>query len=337
MVEYICNRCGYNAKQKINLMRHLNRKNICSPILEDISVEEIKFTYGFEMCHNDSKMTPNESKMAPFGSKMNPNDIAPNYSKLLQNYSSPAPNCSILLQNSDCKATCEYCLKTFSRNSNLTKHLKTCKKKKENENEKDKKIEELIKNQEEMKEQMKEMVEKLLVNSGGNTITNNNTNNTNNTNNSTNNSNNTTNNMTNNIIIHNYGDEDTKYITSDYILKLLKNKPAKVIPELIKYTHFNEEHPENQNIKITNKKEPYIKVRKNDKWELQNKDETINDLIDRQQIHLMDENIEKKIEETCNSSEKINIERCKDLYDEDDKEFMKRVYSESELIIINNS
>ena len=182
-----------------------------------------------------------------------------------------------------------------------------------------------------MKEQMKEMVEKLLVNSGGNTITNNNTNN------STNNSNNTTNNMTNNIIIHNYGDEDTKYITSDYILKLLKNKPAKVIPELIKYTHFNEEHPENQNIKITNKKEPYIKVRKNDKWELQNKDETINDLIDRQQIHLMDENIEKKIEETCNSSEKINIERCKDLYEEDDKEFMKRVYSESELIIINNS
>ena len=64
------------------------------------------------------------------------------------------------------------------------------------------------------------MVEKLLVNSGGNTITNN-------TNNSTNNSNNTTNNMTNNIIIHNYGDEDTKYITSDYILNLLKYKPEK--------------------------------------------------------------------------------------------------------------
>ena len=30
--------------------------------------------------------------------------------------------------------------------------------------------------------------------------------------------------MTNNIIINNYGDEDTKYITCDYILKLLKNK-----------------------------------------------------------------------------------------------------------------
>ena len=56
------------------------------------------------------------------------------------------------------------------------------------------------------------MVEKLLIEKG-NTITNNNTNN------STNNSHNTTNNIIN---INNYGDEDTKYITSDYILKLLK-------------------------------------------------------------------------------------------------------------------
>ena len=223
---------------------------------------------------------------------------------------------------------CPYCFKSFSRIDNYKRHLTTCKKKKENENEKDKKIEELIKNQEEMKE----IVEKLLLEKS-NTITNNNTNNTNN---STNNSHNTTNNMTNNIIIHNYGDEDTKYITSDYILNLLKYKPAKAIPELIKHTHFNEEHPENQNIKITNKKS-HIKVRKNDKWELQNKEDTINDLIDRQQVHLMDEVIEEKIEEKCSNSEKNNIERCNNLYNEEDKDYMKRLYNESELIIINNS
>ena len=172
------------------------------------------------------------------------------------------------------------------------------------------------------------MVEKLL-----SRIINRNTNITNNNNNNNNNNN------TNNIInINNYGDENTKYITSDYILKLLKNRPAKTIPELIKYTHFNDEHPENQNIKITNKKEPYIKVRKNDKWELQDKErETITDLIDRQQVHLMDEKIEKKIEMSCNSSEKVNIERCNDLYNQENKDYMKRLYNESELIIINNS
>ena len=321
MVDYNCLRCSYNAKQKINLVRHLNRKNVCKPILEDISIEEVKFMYGFEI---NSKSLQNNSNLTPNHSKITPTGLTPNCSKLLQNYSKTAPKCSILLQNSSSNAICEYCLRTYSRNSNLTKHLKTCKKKMANENEKDKKIEELIKNQEEMKEQMKEMVEKLLIEKG----------NTNITNNTNNNSHNTTNNIIN---INNYGDEDTKYITSDYILKLLKNRPAKTIPELIKYTHFNEEHPENQNIKITNKKEPYIKVRKNNKWELQDKDETITDLIDRQQIHLMDEDIEKKVEENFNNSEKINIERCTDLYNSDDKEYMKRLYNESELIIINNS
>ena len=57
MVKYICNRCGYVAKQKSHLLNHLNRKNICPPLLEDISIEEIKFMYGFEMNPNESKMT----------------------------------------------------------------------------------------------------------------------------------------------------------------------------------------------------------------------------------------------------------------------------------------
>ena len=321
MVKYMCNRCGYVAKQKTHLLNHLNRKNICYPLLEDISIEEVKFLYGFEF----SSKSPQKSSKSPHFSSKNPPQKSsknPQKSSFLEKKSSK-------ILNFENYKECPYCFKSFSRIDNFKRHMTTCKKKKENENEKDKKIEELIKNQEEMKE----IVEKLLLEKS-NTITNNNTNNTNN---STNNSNNTTNNMTNNIIIHNYGDEDTKYITSDYILNLLKYKPAKAIPELIKHTHFNEEHPENQNIKITNKKEPYIKVRKNDKWELQNKEDTINDLIDRQQVHLMDEVIEEKIEEKCSNSEKNNIDRCNNLYNDDDKDYMKRLYNESELIIINNS
>ena len=45
----------------------------------------------------------------------------------------------------------------------------------------------------------------------------------------------------------------------------------------------------------------------------------------------------KKIETVCNNSEKVNIERCNELYNQEDKEYMKRLYNESELIIINNS
>ena len=35
--------------------------------------------------------------------------------------------------------------------------------------------------------------------------------------------------------------------SNDFVLNLL-NKPYSAIPELIKYTHFNDKHPENQNI-----------------------------------------------------------------------------------------
>ena len=37
------------------------------------------------------------------------------------------------------------------------------------------------------------------------------------------------------------------------------------------------------------------------------------------------------------STEKKNIERCNNLYNGEDTEYMKRLYNESELIIINNS
>ena len=67
MVDYSCLRCGYIASQKINFKHHLNRKNVCKPILEDISIDEIKFMYGFEInsksLQNNSNLTPNYSKM----------------------------------------------------------------------------------------------------------------------------------------------------------------------------------------------------------------------------------------------------------------------------------
>ena len=49
MIEYLCHRCGYNTHKKSNLIQHLNRKKICKPILGDISIEEIKKHYNFEI------------------------------------------------------------------------------------------------------------------------------------------------------------------------------------------------------------------------------------------------------------------------------------------------
>ena len=169
--------------------------------------------------------------------------------------------------------------------------------------------------------ELKEMVEKLLVNSGGNTITNN----------TNTNSNNTTNNTVN-IHINNYGDENTKYITNDFILNLL-NKPYIAIPELIKYTHFNDKHPENQNIKLTNKKEPYIKVLKNKKWELVDRKDTINDLIDKK--HSLLNTID--IKNNFNNNTYNRIELFNQKYLNDNKELLNKLYKDSELVLLNNS
>ena len=105
---------------------------------------------------------------------------------------------------------------------------------------------------------------------------------------------------------------------------------------MIKHTHFNKEHPENQNIKLTNKKEPYVKVMKDNKWEYQDRKNTITDLIDKQHLKMSDQKIEQKIDKQCTTTQKNNITRCNDLYLNEDEDYMKRLYNESEIIIINN-
>ena len=54
-----------------------------------------------------------------------------------------------------------------------------------------------------------------------------------------------------------------------------------MVMKILKYLRKDYFH----NIKITNKKEPYVKVRKNDKWELQDKKEILENLVDKNIIY----------------------------------------------------
>ena len=312
MVYYECQRCGYNTTLRGNIKHHLSRKYVCEPILDNISIEQMKDIYNL---NNTPKI----------------HQINTNYTKMTQKLNEITPkNIEKYIKKMNIK-TCAYCNKEFSRRDSLTRHLKRCKIKSNCIEEKNR-IEILEKD----KEQLIETVEKLIIecstmkdiikntkNSKSNCAINSNNINSNNTNNT--------------IIINNYGDEDTKYITKEFIVNLLANKPFKAIPEMIKHTHFNKEHPENQNIKITNKKEPYVKIMKDNKWEYQDRKNTITDLIDKQHIKITDESVEKKIKKNCNITQKNNIERCNDLYINEDEDYLKRLYNESELVVINNS
>ena len=72
-------------------------------------------------------------------------------------------------------------------------------------------------------------------------------------------------NIQNNIIINNYGEENTDYITDDLLLTFL-NVPYNAIQKTNEEIHFNKDHPENKNIKSINKKEKYVEVFIKNKW-----------------------------------------------------------------------
>ena len=342
MVCYICKRCGYIGTQKSNIKNHLNRKNICLPLLEDISIEEMKKMYGFINSSKSLQNPPKPSKNPPKplqnpseinfeNSLQNPPKNLQNPPKSLQNPSKTLQNPSKTLQNDSNKACCEYCLREFTRRDNLARHYGRCKIKKNlEENEKkmeknDEKNNDSEKNTEKQIESLKDTVEDLLVE-----LSNKNTTIYNTTHNMT-----THKNKIINIHINNYGSENTGYLKKDYLNNLLQGAFT-AIPKLIEKIHFNPNHPENHNIKITNKKEPYIKVRKNDKWELHDKKETLETLVDDKYYIL--ENHYSGVEEEKDVSihTKEVMEKFRDKFNED-KELHKDLQKKSEMVILNNS
>ena len=74
MVEYKCFRCGYSTTHA-SLVNHLKRKNICNPILVNISIENIIKYYGFEITPKSPKSTKilkNPPKSTKFSTKFPP-------------------------------------------------------------------------------------------------------------------------------------------------------------------------------------------------------------------------------------------------------------------------
>ena len=319
MVKYECFRCGYFTIHRNSMKNHLNRKNICTPTDDDVDIEEIKKYYGFENCLKPLQITPNSLQITPKSLQITPTDSLQNNSKSLQNPSKFTPNNSKKLHFENSQPTCEYCLRTYSRKDNLTKHLKTCKKKKEVE------ILAIIQNEKIIKmEKEIEELKNLKIQTQNNT-TNNITNN-NNINNSK------------NIYINNYGNEDLKHLRNKDFAKLLDGI-YNAVPKLIEKIHFDPEHPENQNIKYTNKRSPYLKVIKDNKWQFVSKKEELLDLIDNKCFMLKEKyyNILEKKKYNITEKQRDKIEEFMEKYHEDDKKMTLDLIERTELMLLNNS
>jgi hypothetical protein len=186
----------------------------------------------------------------------------------------------------------------------------------------------ISKQDEEMKELKDEMdelrkkVEMLFASSGGNTTTNIET----------------QNNIENQnvIIVNNFGNENTDYLTGKIVKNLIKNNaPYACIPRLIQSIHFNPKHPENHNIKVTNARDKHAKIFKNNKWIRAMKNRTIDDLIETICVFL-----EEKYEENKHFLSDFRKERFQEFYDkygDQDKIVMKNIKDEVDITLINGS
>ena len=111
------------------------------------------------------------------------------------------------------------------------------------------------------------------------------------------------------------------------------------VPKLIEQIHFDPKHPENQNIKFTNKKLPYLKVMKDNKWQLVNKKHELLDMIDNKCFMLKEKyyNILEKKKYNITETQRDIIEKFMKKYNEDDKKVMLDLIERTELMLLNNS
>ena len=268
MVKYICLRCNYYTNHKASFKNHLNRKNICHPINQNVSYQSIKEFYQL-----DGIITTL------------PHTITPG------------------------QYICNYCQKCFTRKYGLNKHHSICKIKKTHLEEKN---------------ELKQSIETLLseLNSVKTTI---------------NNITNTTNNyQNNNVVVLNFGNENIDHINKKYLTNLIKGAFG-AIPKLVETIHFDPKHPENHNIKITNTKLPYAHVMNNNKWEIRNKEDILDDLVDNKYTILDNHYEENFIKNELSDFSKNVIEKFITKYETGDKEFIKTIKKKIEMVILNNS
>jgi hypothetical protein len=299
MVIYDCEICNFSSKIKTHLSRHLKTK-------KHINNEE----------HYEEANNKNLEK----GLKKDLKELFSGKKELKKDFFLP--------KESD-QFVCQYCFKTLKTRHIMLRHIrKTCKEKKNLEKiekdkmEKDKMENEnskIIEKQNKFIKSQTKQISKLLEKNGKQI---------NNTQNNTN-SNNTINNT---IHINNYGEENLEMLTDEFKEKCV-TRPFYAILEIIKKIHFNDDYPENKNMRLVNKRDNKIQVLDDGKWKYRYKDEAVKYAFDDSNERLEQFYAEKshkfrKFIKICCEDIIKNIHEC-------EPELMKELYKEMDLILLN--
>ena len=302
MPNYTCEVCNYSSKIKCNYLAHLKTKKHLKNTKESISRKI------------EPKIYPNRIR-EDFRNLTNFNT-----EKFMQKMEHTFPNLKPELVKI---CECEYCGKSFSRLDNLKRHqeYRCLDKKKFMEESIFKNLyEKELKEKELVKADHRKQLEMVLEKVGTTTINNNNCNNT-------------QNNTQNNVQLNNFGQENLDMLTDKYMRKMIIY-PYSAIPKMIKKIHFNDQFPENQNIRILNKKDNKLQIRNNNKWEYVNKKEAFESLINDKNYQL-----DKYFEENRDSFEikyQSRFDDFQDKIDDNDKCVFKDINTDTELVFWNS-
>jgi len=239
MIDYICSRCGKEFKKKYNYDRHVMGRKT------DCTQVPLVPPYGHKHLKKDPKKPQNQ--------EMGLHDTF----FMVKKGGTPIREKDItarfpvnLVTHGNKQYECEKCGTTFTTNAHKKRHVKnnTCHGNKIHHQLME--IKQLLKNKE--KNSNKETVYNQQINNYTQ--------------------------INNYINKKAFGEENVDHLTNNLLNTVIKNPQAGII-RLIKAIHFDPKFPENMNVKMNNKKEPYLDVYDGEKWEKKDKTQTIQNLL----------------------------------------------------------
>lgn len=217
------------------------------------------------------------------------------------------------------------CGKFYSHRQSLQKHKTVCDLAKTEETPSVRDLQDRLDMYEKEREEMKAQITMLLdkhtctntINNNANNIIENQTNNNNNV----------------HIHINAFGKENTDYLDTGAIVACI-DRVYKSVPAIVERIHFDPEHPENHNIKITNRKLPYASVMgDNSKWKTMNKKDVIESMVYNGYNYLDEKYCETK--HALSAQRQQHFEGFQDRFMGEDKDLLKQVKNDVELLVLN--
>ena len=135
-----------------------------------------------------------------------------------------------------------------------------------------------------------------------------------------------------------HGEENNNYITPEFLTKCLRRTDAGII-DLLTHIHFNQEHKENQNLKISNKNTNFIEKFNGERWLFYDKKSVVDELF-KTGFKILDDHYFTNEEELKKNLSKFilkNIEVFMKSLNDNDKNVIKPIFKNIYLLILNNS